>query len=185
MTDNQYKRRLRVLGKLAYLYDQASGAVTVLNLKKIAATLLDQTSAGDDGGAGIDDAVVTASLDFMNAIAANLSGLYSAIGNLSGAAVQAIVVAMTDAYLRTPAFYAGTDEAVAVPFAVLPTDISSPANIVAAFGVQMATDAKTLTQNGGIETYIQTIYGVELPDDLAPTYADGTYYVGTIVSPDV
>lgn len=186
MVDNQYKRRFRVLGKLAYLYDQASSLSPASSLKKIAASLFDQTAYGDDGSSGITDAAVISSLDFMNAMAPSLSSLYTAISGMSGTSIQNIVRSLTDAYVTTAAFYDGSDESPANPFDVLPTDVSSPANIMSAFATQMETDVKTVTDSGSIQSFIDTLYDVELPGDSdSPSYADTTYYVGTIISPDV
>lgn len=185
MTDNQYKRRFRVLGKMAYLYDQVASLAPVAKLKLIVASLLDQATYGDDGEGGLSDEAVLASLDYLNSLSGSINSLCAAIDSMGGTAVQSLVHSMTEAYVRTPAFYTGTDEVVAVPFATLPADTNSATSILEAFGVQMDADGVTVTENGGIKNYVQTMWGIELPSAAVPTYADETYYVGTIVTPDV
>lgn len=185
MVNNQYIRRFRVLGKMAYLYDQAAALSPVTDLKLIAASLLDQATYGDDGAGGLTEEAILASLDYLNSLASSINSLYAAIANMGAGTVQSIVQSMTEAYVRTSAFYEGTDETVADPFATLPADLNSATSILTAFGVQMDVDGVTITENGGIKTYVQTLWGVELPDAVAPTYADATFYVGTIITPDV
>jgi hypothetical protein len=164
MTDANYQRFFKVLGKLAYLYDTATAENTAL------ATLLATTADQVATGLSVDNPAVLM-------LAQNLGALSVALVN-GPQAIQSQAIAIASAYLELPLFKAA--------LTTVPT-----ANTAAAILIALATEmtsvstTKTLTTKSatGLVNFFDTIAGssgswnTAAPGD----YPDATYCVSAIV----
>ena len=170
MTNDNYIRHLKVLGKLVFVYDEASAQVD--EHRDYLAVTCDQIATG----LAIDN-------DALTALAANLPSWNLAISS-GPESLKVRMTTLLEAYIKT-AMFCDT---------IVETTVNanqSATVILQALAVEMDTDTKTLTEQSyldhGLAAFFeseyasQTTWETPFPIDSPGSYPDETYVVGTIV----
>lgn len=164
MTDADYLERLKILGKLCYIYDTAAASVTTM--ETAIARFFDQVATGEA-------ATSWAALQVFNPYTAQFA---SAVAS-GPTALKAWAVQCAGYYLASAAFTAGLVTARAS---------NTAAASLVAWIADMTDDSKTLTTaaSTGLVHFFETNWSPtgDFPQSESPTYADGTYVVATIVA---
>lgn len=166
MTDANYIRHFKVLGKLAKLYDDAGANDTAM--RTLLATFVDQYAEG-----------TSASLSAINIFPTYTRQWANAIGS-SPASLQAIAVAAAGAYLISADF---TADLTTTPSA------TTPAAVLIALATDMGAgvDDKTLSTEAtsGLVNFFDAVQGAEgtwnTEDDATADYKDSVYVVSAVV----
>jgi len=164
MTDANYQRHLKALGKLCALFDAATASTAAAN------TLLATTADQFATGLVVDNPAV-------ELLAQNLNSLQAAI-NSGPVAIQTQCVNIAASYLGLPLFISGLTTVPAT---------SSAAAVLTALAAEMTTDTKTLTTKSGtgLINFFDTIAGTagawnSAADNVAD-YKDSIYVVSAVV----
>jgi hypothetical protein len=165
MTNANYQRHLKILGKLAYLFDAASSDVA--DMGALLAAFVDQYA----------DATLS-SLDAIR-IFPNYTPRWQSAINVGPTALQALAKDAANAYLTDAAFIdtLGAEPASTTALAVLTQ-----------FAADTVTDSKTLTTKAstGIVNFLDEVAGDDLgwntAADESATYKDSVYCVASVVS---
>jgi len=166
MTDGNYQALSKILGKLAYFFDQA-GAGSVSQEAAFAA-MFDQVAKPDT--AANNEIVV----DFAGAA----QGLFNNIAT-GGATQQAALVAAGKKYLAS-------DLVIGSFVTNVPAANASAAQVITALIAEMTTDTKTFTTlaSTGIVNFLQQILpAAALPQaaDISASYKDSVYAIVTVL----
>ena len=162
MTDANYLKHLKVLGKLCKLYDDAVASVAAQDTLR--ATTIDQASTG-----------LSADLPASDIIAAVQSSWSAAI--LAGeTALQALALSTARSYLLSSYFRSDLTNT--------PASVTITA-VLDAWILDFTANSKTLTTESSacFINFFDALYGSEttFPGSGSPTYADGTYVVSAVV----
>lgn len=162
MTNDNYARHLKVLGKLVFVYDTASAEAT--NHETYLATTFDQVATGSS----VDN-------DAVALLAGHIAAWRLAITE-GATSIKARMKSIVDSYLRSSLFR--SDFVTGAPTAAM-----TAAQVAVLFDAEMTADSKTFTTAGatGLAHFFNTEYSTTMPDAGSPTYADGTYCVSTVV----
>ncbi len=162
MDNARYVAHLKIIGKLAYLYDVASASFS--DLSDLRATTMDQAATGD-----------AADLPGSDIIARYMPPYDTAI-NAGPAVLQSLAVTVATAYLRSSYFTSDLDNTPAG---------ATVAAVITAFEADATSDAKTFTTLSatGLINFFDTVKGsaTGLAGNGSPSYADATYVTGAIV----
>ena len=163
MTDANYIRHAKALGKFAKLYDQATADIATLNT--LLATTADQVATGTS----VDNPAVLM-------LAGYLPSLNNSIGN-GPTAIQAQAIAIAKSYLALPLF---TGSMTTVPATTSAADVV--AALVTELGLTTTAYFTTLTTTG-IANFLNVVSGVlqTWPGSGSNQYLDSVYCVSTIV----
>lgn len=167
MTDAQYQKHFKVLGKLARLWDD--GGLDVSTMQLLAARFLDQIATGEAGS--------YATTLLLNPYTVNLDNSIKVGVN----AVQSIAKQMSEAYLKSSIFI---DD-----LATVPANATLPIKVLEALQTEMSAgvDNKTLTDLAatGFVNFFNSVWAPTLTwntaADVTADYKDSVYVVTTIV----
>lgn len=163
MTDPNYIKHFRNIGKFAFIWDYCNEWPTNQNL--YLARLADQIATGEPE----DNALVSM-------IGLQFPGWLAAI-NIGPTTLQARIRQAFNAYLLNPAFQADIETELTA---------SGKADLVLIdFQNELIADTKTLSVKGttGIVNFLEAMYAPidPWPTDADPDYPDGTYVTATVL----
>lgn len=170
MTNANYDRFFKFLGKLAYMYDNAGSSVTTQNQARY--RTVEQAAKSDQEYVDLPE------VDLL----AGYVGSWKAAVSSGASQLQTLMVQIGQALVTSSDFTAAIITAGGL--AAL-TNKSNAGVVITALAAEMTADSKTITTVGstGLANFLNQVAGstVATPQSGSPSYPDGTYVVLTIV----
>lgn len=170
MTNANYDRFFKFLGKLAYMYDNAGASVTAQNNARY--RTVEQVAKSDQEYIDLPE------VDLL----ANYIASWKAAVAGGATQLQALMVTIGQALVTSTDF---TGSIITAPGIAALTNSSSANNVITALAAEMTSDAKTITtvSTTGLANFLNKVATATIatPQSGAASYTDAVYVVVTIV----